>query len=255
MWDNHQAIRLLANLLLGIAALAATYTIGSWAVNSSTIPVMQVKVIGANNSGKELKHVTREQIDKVVRSEIKGNFLTINLDAMREGFEKLPWVRVASLRRHWPQGLEVTLEEHVAVAQWGGEELVNSHGELFIGSVVGGEERLPIFIGPTGSSFDVAAQYVAFSKLLQPLQQDIAQLVLSPRRAWRIQLESGTVLELGRDRMEDRLLRYVSTYDRSVEQLNRNLTYVDLRYSNGFAVRTQETLQHENRIASVKKAA
>ena len=101
----------------------------------------------------------------------------------------------------------------------------------------------------------MAAQYVAFSKLLQPLQQDIAQLVLSPRRAWRIQLESGTVLELGRDRMEDRLLRYVSTYDRSVEQLNRNLTYVDLRYSNGFAVRTQETLQHENRIASVKKAA
>jgi cell division protein FtsQ len=147
------------------------------------------------------------------------------------------------------------LEEHVAVAQWGGEELVNSHGELFVGSVVGGEERLPIFIGPTGSSFDVVAQYVAFSKLLQPLQQDIAQLVLSPRRAWKIQLESGTVLELGRDRMEDRLLRYVSTYDRSVEQLNRNFTYVDLRYSNGFAVRTQETLQHEKRIASVKKAA
>jgi cell division septal protein FtsQ len=55
--------------------------------------------------------------------------------------------------------------------------------------------------------------------------------------------------------MEDRLLRYVSTYDRSVEQLNRNFTYVDLRYSNGFAVRTQETLQHEKRIASVKKAA
>jgi cell division protein FtsQ len=255
MWDNHQALRLLANLLLGIAALAATYIIGSWAVNTSTIPLKQVKVIGANNSGKELKHVTREQIDKIVRSEIKGNFVTINLDAMREGFEKLPWVRVASLRRHWPQGLEVTLEEHVAVAHWGGEELVNSHGELFVGSVVGGEERLPIFIGPGGSSFDVVAQYVAFSKLLKPLQQDIAQLVLSPRRAWRIQLESGTVLELGRDRMEDRLLRYVSTYDRSVEQLNRNLTYVDLRYSNGFAVRTQETLRHENRIASVKKAA
>jgi cell division protein FtsQ len=55
--------------------------------------------------------------------------------------------------------------------------------------------------------------------------------------------------------MEDRLLRYVSTYDRSVEQLNRNLTYVDLRYSNGFAVRTQETLKHENHIVSVKKAA
>jgi cell division protein FtsQ len=255
MWDNHQTLHLLGNLLFGVAALAATYSIGSWVVNSPAIQLKQVSISGTNYSNGELKHVTLEQIDKVVRSEITGNFLRIDLDTMREAFEKLPWVRVASLRRHWPQGLEVTLEEHVAVARWGGEGLVNTHGELFVGAAIGKEEKLPILIGPTGSSFDVAAQYIAFSKLLQPLQQDITQLTLSPRRAWRIQLESGTVLELGRERMEERLLRYVSTYNRSVAQLNRNLTYVDLRYSNGFSVRTQETQQHEKLMTVLKKAA
>ncbi|MEK7843171.1 MAG: FtsQ-type POTRA domain-containing protein, partial [Pseudomonadota bacterium] len=103
MWDNHHTLHLLANLLFAMVALAATYTIGSWAVNSSVFPLKQVSVSGINNSNGELRHVTREQIDKVVRSKIAGNFLTVDLDATRDAFEKLPWVRVAGVRRHWPQ--------------------------------------------------------------------------------------------------------------------------------------------------------
>jgi len=257
MWDNHHTLQLLANLLFALAALAATYTIGSWAVNSSVFPLKEVSVSGSsiNTSGGELKHVTREQIDKVVRSKIAGNFLTVDLDATRDAFEKLPWVRVAGVRRHWPQSLEVTLEEHVAVARWGNEALVNTHGEVFDGAAITRDGELPVFTGPPESSFDVARQYAAFSKLLQPLRQNIVQLNLSPRRAWRIHLENGTVLELGRDQMEARLARYVLAYDRSLAQLNQQLSYVDLRYSNGFAVRMPEASQQEPRKPNLKKAA
>jgi cell division protein FtsQ len=257
MWDNHHTLQLLANLLFALAALAATYTIGSWAVNSSVFPLKEVSVSGSgiNTSGGELKHVTREQIDKVVRRKIAGNFLTVDLDATRDAFEKLPWVRVAGVRRHWPQSLEVTLEEHVAVARWGNEALVNTHGEVFDGAAITRDGELPVFTGPPESSFDVARQYAAFSKLLQPLRQNIVQLHLSPRRAWRIHLENGTVLELGRDQMEARLARYVLAYDRSLAQLNQQLSYVDLRYSNGFAVRIPEASQQEPRKPNLKKAA
>lgn len=255
MWHNHHTLHLLANLLFALAAIAATYTIGSWVVNSSVFPLKQVSVSGINSGNGELKHVIREQIDKVVRSKIAGNFLTVDLDATRDAFEKLPWVRVAGVRRHWPQSLEVTLEEHVAVARWGSEALVNTHGEVFDGTVTTVEGGLPVFIGPPESSFDMARQYAAFSRLLQPLRQNIAQLNLSPRRAWRIHLENGTVLELGRDQMEARLARYVLAYDRSLAQLNQQLAYVDLRYSNGFAVRMPETSQQEPRKPNLKKAA
>lgn len=255
MWDNHHALRLLANLLFALSALAAIYAMGSWAVNSSIFPLKEVSVSGINNSNGELKHVTREQINNVVRSKVAGNFLSVDLDATRAAFEKLPWVRVASVRRHWPQTLEVTLEEHVALARWGNEALVNTHGEVFDGAVAAVDGKLPAFIGSPESSYDVAREYAAFSKLLQPLQQHIAQLHLSPRRAWRIHLENGTVLELGRDQMEARLARYVLAYDRSLTQLNQQLVYVDLRYSNGFAVRMPEALQQEPRKPNLKKAA
>ncbi|MGH8683974.1 MAG: cell division protein FtsQ/DivIB, partial [Nitrosospira sp.] len=76
-----------------------------------------------------------------------------------------------------------------------------------------------------------------FSKLLRPLQQSIEQINLSPRRAWQVRLENGTILELGREQMEARLERYARVHDRSIAQLNQQLSYVDLRYPNGFAVR------------------
>ena len=256
MWDNHQTLRWLANALFALAALVVVFKVGVWAVNSPVFPLKEVSVHGVRSvsgvSGK-LTHVTREQIESAVHEKVMGNFFTVDLDATRQAFEKLPWVRVASVRRHWPQRLEVVLEEHVALARWGNLALVNTHGEVFDANAKenAADEKLPLFTGPAGSSADVSRQYAAFSRLLQPLQQKVAQVNLSPRRAWRVRLESGTVLELGRDQMEVRLERYVALYQRSLAPLQRRLDYVDLRYPNGFAVRLPEAAQQK----PLKKAA
>ncbi|SDA18411.1 cell division protein FtsQ [Nitrosospira sp. Nsp18] len=48
---------------------------------------------------------------------------------------------------------------------------------------------------------------------------------------------NGTVLALGREQMGVRLERYVQVHDTTIARLDRQLTYVDLRYPSGFAVR------------------
>ena len=60
---------------------------------------------------------------------------------------------------------------------------------------------------------------------------------VTDRRAWRVKLDSGPVLELGRQDIEGRLARYLAVHERTVGTLNRRVDYVDLRYANGFAVR------------------
>ena len=240
MWDNHQALRWLADALFALVALLVIFNIGAWAVNSPVFPLKELSVRGVHGvsgvSGK-LTHVTREQIESAVHGKVTGNFFTVDLDATRQAFEKLPWVRAASVRRHWPQRLEVQLEEHVALARWGNLALVNIYGQVFDVAINPADEKLPLFTGPAESSANIARQYAAFSKLLLPLQQKIVQVSLSPRHAWRVHLEGGTVLELGREQMDARLERYVAVYERSLAPLQRRLEYVDLRYSNGFAVR------------------
>ncbi|SCX53703.1 cell division protein FtsQ/DivIB [Nitrosospira sp. Nsp1] len=231
MWDNHQALAALANWLFALAALIVVYLIGQLAINSPLFPLKEVSLGGSSG---RLKHVTREQVDGAVRSAVAGNFFTVDLETTRKAFVKLPWVRTASVRRIWPQGLEVTLEEHTAMARWNGSALVNLQGEVFNAA---SDEPLPEFEGPEESASEMARQYAAFKKMLQPLQQNIARMSLSDRRAWRISLENGTLLELGREQMGMRLERYVQVHDRSLAQLNQQLTYVDLRYPSGFAVR------------------
>jgi len=63
---------------------------------------------------------------------------------------------------------------------------------------------------------------------------------VTPRRAWRVRLDAGPTLELGREDVEARLGRYLEVHQRSVGALQRRIDYVDLRYANGFAVRIPE---------------
>jgi cell division protein FtsQ len=60
---------------------------------------------------------------------------------------------------------------------------------------------------------------------------------LSARRAWRIELDKGLTVELGRDNADVRLARFIDAYPRTIAAMGDSVQYVDLRYPNGFAVR------------------
>jgi cell division protein FtsQ len=178
--------------------------------------------------------VNREQVKLIVAKHLKGNFFTLDLVKARNAFEKLPWARNVSLRRRWPDTLEVVIEEHQALARWGTIALVNTHGELF--HAASGSE-LPMFYGPGDGVVEVASQFGEFSKALKKANLEIANLALTPRRAWQITTTNGMVVELGRVEMQPRLEKFVSVYSSTIAGLNMKVTYADLRYPNGFAVR------------------
>jgi cell division protein FtsQ len=246
MWNNHHALNLLSGILFALVAMAVLYAISLQLIKPPLFPIKEINVQvihGTEKNKIELQNVTRKQIERLVRNEIAGNFISVNLTEVREAFVKLPWVREARVNREWPHGLSVTLEEHQALAYWGSHALVNTYGEVFRVTV---DMDLPVFTGPNeASAHEVAQQYGRFSKILTPLQQHIAEISLTPRYAWRLQLNTGTVLELGRNEIEERLIRYVSVYNHSIARLNQEepLAYVDLRYPNGFAIRMPEAMQ------------
>ncbi|SFW20069.1 cell division protein FtsQ/DivIB [Nitrosovibrio sp. Nv17] len=232
MWDDHEVLDLVANSLYLLVVLSVAYVAGQWALRLPVLPLREIVVV--DREGGKPRHVTHAQAEAAIRDEPIGSFLALDLDAMRRAFGKLPWVRTVTIRRLWPQALEVTLEEHVALARWGEGMLVNIHGETFSGE---SDETLPQFDGPAGTAGDMARRYAVFTELLQPLGRRIGRMDLSPRRAWRVHLDDGLVLELGREQMTARLARYVRTHDHLLARLSPPPSHVDLRYPNGFAVR------------------
>jgi cell division protein FtsQ len=228
MWDDHFTLRRVASWLTGAASLALGYALLLLAVRLPVFALREVAVTG------QAVHTTREQVQSLVESELRGNFFTLDLEQARAAFEKLPWVRRASLRRAWPDRLEVDLEEHVALARWRDTGLVNTYGEVFEAA---SDQPLPVFAGPIGASPEMTDQYRKFQAALVPLGRNVTEVRLSERRAWQVKLDNGYTLELGRQDTAARVARFAAAYRQASARLPDGVYRVDLRYPNGFAVR------------------
>lgn len=176
---------------------------------------------------------------------LKGNFFSLDLQRSRAAFEAVPWVRHAVLRRVWPDRLVVQIEEHRPAAVWQGEDgndrLVNSHGEVFeanLGDVE--DDGLPTFAGPDGSAAAMLAMYRRLAPVLHLREMEIDTLHLSRRGSWRVELDSGAVIELGRgseDEVVARTARFVRTVGQVLGRYHEPLESADLRHADGYAVR------------------
>jgi cell division protein FtsQ len=194
-----------------------------------------------------LHHVTQEQLMRVVGRYGKGNFFSMNLVKVRDAMQKLPWVRNVSIRKHWPDKLVVAIEEHQALARWGDVALVNTHGELFQAAA---DESLPLFYGPSHGQTEVASRYQLIAPRLAQAGLKVAQLEMTDRHAWKVVTDKKMVIALGREELNSRLERFVLAYPQSLGQLKANteVLYVDLRYSNGFAVRKPATMLAQEQL-------
>ena len=224
----HSYLVLGAGILAGLALLAACFGTLYWVLLPQHFPLTRIDLKG------DFAKTSKAELEAAL-PRVSGNFFAADLAEVRASVERLPWVRRVAVRRIWPGRLEISIEEHVALARWGDDALVNTHGERFLGRT---QEALPSFIGPAGTQAEVARRYAQFNAIVAPLGTKVERIVLSPRHAWQLRLANGLHLSLGRDadRAETRLRRFVEVYP-TVKTKNE---YVDLRYPNGFAVRVPD---------------
>ncbi len=237
MWDKPRLLNWMANFLFALAVVLFLYALLFVVVHLPIFPIREVKV------DDQLMHVNREQIKLIVAKHLKGNFFTLDLEKTRDAFEKLPWARNVSVRRRWPDKLDVVIEEHQALARWGNIALVDTHGELFQAAT---DADLPVFYGPGDGVIEVTTNYGAYSQIMNKANIKIVQVSLSPRRAWEIKADKGLVIALGREDMQARLSKFARAYQSTLSQLNVTVAYADLRYPNGFAVRKPVNLNYKS---------
>jgi len=226
MWANRK-IQMALGVVSGLLLLGACFGALYWLLMPQRFPVSSVEIKGG------LKNTTRPQIEAAL-PRAAGNFFAVDLAEVRAGVERLPWVRHVAVRRVWPGRLELTVEEHVALARWGDDALVNLQGEKFYAKT---RDALPSFVAPAGTAAEVARRYRRFSEIVAPLGMRVERVVLSARHAWQLRLANGVHVMLGRDGdlAEERLRKFVEAYPAA--SAGKKYEYVDLRYPNGFALR------------------
>jgi len=230
------AAALIATLVaMGMLTVAAA----RWVAQRPVFNLARIEVRG------DLQHVSSASIRAATAGRLRGNYFTIRLDEARRLLETVPWVAQASVRRVWPDRLQITLQEHRALGNWGDGRLLSDRGELFVANVAEAEifGPLPSFSGPDAEARTIAANYYDFSARVAPLSLAIDSIDVSDRRSWTLHASgpgiASTALELGREdppgTLQRRLGDIVAAYPMVAARVGGPPARIDARYSNGIA--------------------
>lgn len=228
-----------ANTLFAVAVVVGLGAGGWWVARHPAWTVQGITVQG------DVEHQNAVTFRAQLASRLSGSFLTLNLQDVKRLFESVPWVRQAVVQRSFPNRLTVTLQEHQAVAWWGeagGGELVNQQGDVFEANPDDPQaDGWSELVGPAGQSQQVYALYQRLQPLFKPLDREVQRLELNRRGSWKLKLDNGTQIELGRGEPAE-LLQRAQTFVATLTQLTqryggRDVESADLRYPNGYAVR------------------
>ncbi|MSR00561.1 MAG: FtsQ-type POTRA domain-containing protein [Gammaproteobacteria bacterium] len=194
-------------------------------------PITNVAIQG------RFQRVSPLEIEKIVRTKLhNAGLVSVQLDDVKAAVKTLPWVDTVTVARVWPRGIEVGITEQVAFARWGARGLLNSRGTLFIKESEFIPPELPQLSGPSGAAEVVAQRYTAMQGRLIEGGLRLVALRLNERGSWEIDLDSGVSVRLGRRQVEERFARFVAAALKVVIERGTDVAYVDMRYTNGFAV-------------------
>jgi cell division protein FtsQ len=212
-----------ALLLLLVGALGAL----TWALDR---PIRVISMDGA------FQRVSPGQIEKAVAPFTKAGFMSADLDRIQRAVESVSWVDHARVSRSFPNSLHVTVFEETAAARWNESGLLNTRGELFVRQATHVPAELPRLSGPEGTESLVAQRYLSTQGRMLEAGMRVAALRLDERGAWEMDLDSGVTVRLGRRDVDERLDRFIRTASQVIAHRLNDITYVDMRYSNGFAI-------------------
>lgn len=235
-WSFNWLNRLL--ILLGAGAVLAAGLQGF--ITLQAIPVERIAVSG------KLKHTQTEAVQSMVQPALTGGFLSADLEKIRAQLEALPWIYRASVRRRWPNSLEIHVVEQLPIARWGEGGFLNHEGDVFQSANAEQAQDLPRLVGPPGTERDLMARYQRLEELLEDVALEVLMLEVDERGQLVAELTGGITLVLGGERFLERMQRFVAVYRSDLAPRAAEVERVDLRYQSGLAVAFREPPeQHE----------
>lgn len=216
---------------IALLVVACSIAGGAWLLHlePTVLPVRVVKVDGT------VHRLSAPHLARTLTEHLQSGLLTQDLHILRDAVEALPWVHSASLRRVWPDQIVLAVSEHRPIARWGDDGLVTGEGIVFRPQAESLPTGLPQLNADDARAPQVAGNYLKWHDHLAALGLKIATLTMDARGAWTLYLANGLRLELGTERVEERLGRFIRTYPQLAAAGEAEL--VDLRYANGLAVR------------------
>jgi cell division protein FtsQ len=187
----------------------------------------------------EFHFISKTRATELIGREIDNNFLRLDLMHLKHVLLEDPWVESVSLVRRWPDTLVVKIMEQKPIARWD-NGFLNQRGEIVRVKKIDQLQGLPWLRGNETDAVEILQQYQDLSQLLRARGLDILALKCDNKKSWRLTLKHNVEIVIGRDQVMEKMRRFITVYDTQLSHHWADVEAVDVRYSNGVAIRWVE---------------
>ena len=232
-WMNGDKKRLHDIVLFSLLCLCALLLMGRIAylflADSTRFPIKTVKISAT------YQHIPRQQIADILTDYADSSFFSLPIKRLHEQLSSLNWTEKVSIKRVWPDTLNIILIEKSPFALWN-NHLMTATGVLFKQMDASLDGKLPRLFGPDNQQSEVLQIYQKLSKLLQTYGLSIKSLHLRDNQALDLTLTNRVKLKLGKQYIEQKLIRFCKAYQSGLIEKPEEISSVDLCYAHGMAV-------------------
>jgi len=222
-----------AFLLAPIVAITSAYF---WIQNPENLTIKSVEVTG------DLSVLSKKQLQPIIESYVKTNLYLLDVKGLEKKIESNPWVHSASMTHVWPDKLTVKIYEQKPVAYWGDKAMLAENGEIIKAVLAEKSSDFPLLYSPENKGRNMATGFLKIRQMMKGFPVKLVEFKEDARGSWKIKLENGMTLKVGREHQAKRLKRFMVAYQQSLKDVVEKISVVDLRYTNGLAVKWKKGL-------------
>jgi cell division protein FtsQ len=220
-------------LLYGVIAGGHVGGVVSASTRAAGLEIAEVRITGQSETS-EL-----DVLDSLGIGE-GASLATFSVAAARARVETLPWVDTATIRKVYPGGLDILIEEKAPYALWqhgGITSLIDSEGAVIVDSVSARYTNLPLIVGAEANGR--AVELVGLLGGEPQLKPRVRAAVLVAGRRWNLMFDSGPMVMLPEEGAGEAMAR-LARLDAEGLLLSRDIMRVDLRLTDQVVVRLTE---------------
>ena len=179
----------------------------------------------------------RESIIKVVGLKRGDPILRFEVEGLQKKLINLPWIKRATVKRNWPNIIEIRISERYPIALWQrnkSQYLIDMEGKIITAKDHNGFRKLPIVVGKGAP--EAAPKLIAMIKSKPLLAAKVSSASLIGQRRWNLKLKTGIKIKLpARDPLK--AWHRLSYLNSKHKVLARDIQIIDMRLPSRLIIR------------------